>query len=126
MHSLDNVIWQALTTRQSMFAESFGQARRFVPEVSPLCGFPEPTEQGYQSLAELAGAAGSASVFLDEPYQPQRGWDHVGGAPLLQMVCSNCNVALTPQPDHPEFVELKREHVPEMVELATLTKPGPF
>jgi hypothetical protein len=39
MHPLDNVIWQALTTRQVEFAESFEGARRFTAEVSPLAGF---------------------------------------------------------------------------------------
>jgi ribosomal protein S18 acetylase RimI-like enzyme len=126
MHPLDNVIWQALITRQTEFAESFGQARRFVPEVSPLCGFPEPTELSYESLAALAGAGGAASVFLDEPYQPRRGWKHVGGAPLLQMVCANGNGAHASQPGEPELLELSRCDVPEMLELATLTKPGPF
>ena len=36
MHPLDNVIWQALTTRQTVFAESCGEARRFMPEVTAL------------------------------------------------------------------------------------------
>jgi hypothetical protein len=43
MHPLDNVIWKALTTRQAEFAESFDQARRFMPEVSlPLARFVSP------------------------------------------------------------------------------------
>jgi len=39
MHALDNVIWNALTTRQAEFAESHAEARRFVPEVTSLAGF---------------------------------------------------------------------------------------
>ena len=46
MHPLDNVIWKALTTRQAEYAESFNQARRFMPEVSPLAAFREPTSGG--------------------------------------------------------------------------------
>lgn len=126
MHPLDNVIWQALTTRQAEFAESFDQACRFVPEVTSLYGFVEPTEQGYESLAALAGAVGTAAVFLDEPYKPRRGWDHVGGAPLLQMVCTNGSGSSTARLDEIEFVELQSADVPEMLELAALTKPGPF
>src|SRR5258708_25366173 len=34
MHPLDNVIWQALTTRQTQFAEGADRARRFVRERS--------------------------------------------------------------------------------------------
>jgi ribosomal protein S18 acetylase RimI-like enzyme len=126
MHPLDNVIWQALTTRQAEFAEALGQARRFMPEVTSLCGFLEPSEQGYESLAALAGPGGTAAVFLDEPYQPHPGWDHVGGAPLLQMVCENGNGGRRSQPGESEPVELNSSDVPEMLELAALTKPGPF
>ena len=50
MHPLDNVIWQALTTRHAQFAESFDDARRFVREVGPLGAFREPGPQGYSSL----------------------------------------------------------------------------
>ena len=126
MHPLDNVIWQALTTRQAEFAEALGQARRFVPEITSLCAFAEPTEQGYESLAALAGPGGNAAVFLDEPYQPRPGWDHAGGASLLQMVCGNGNGGCASQPGESEPVELSVADVPEMLELAALTKPGPF
>jgi ribosomal protein S18 acetylase RimI-like enzyme len=126
MHPLDNVIWQALTTRQAEFAEALGQARRFMPEVTSLYGFLEPSEQGYESLGSLAGAGGTAAVFLDDPYQPRPGWDHVGGAPLLQMVCENGSGGSVSQPGESKPVELNSADVPEMLELAALTKPGPF
>jgi ribosomal protein S18 acetylase RimI-like enzyme len=126
MHPLDNVIWQALTTRQAEFALSFRQARRFMPEVTSLCAFLEPTEEGYESLAALAGPEGTAAIFLNEPYQPRPGWDDVGGAPLQQMVCANGLGTSATQLGDPEFVELSPSDVPEMLELATLTKPGPF
>jgi ribosomal protein S18 acetylase RimI-like enzyme len=125
MHPLDNVIWQALTTRQTEFAQSFDQARRFQPEVTSLFAFLEPTERGYQSLAALTGPAGTAALFLETPYQPRPGWTHVGGAPILGMVCETSSPAPAAEPD-PAFTELGRADVPEMVELATLTKPGPF
>ncbi|MGB6802393.1 MAG: hypothetical protein WBE31_09005, partial [Candidatus Sulfotelmatobacter sp.] len=77
MHPLDNIIWKALTTRQAEFAESFEQARRFVPEVSPLAAFHEPTPRGYKSLAGLVGAGQTIGLFLEAPYQPQHGWSFV-------------------------------------------------
>ncbi len=97
-----------------------------MPEVTSLYGFLEPSEQGYESLAALAGPGGTAAVFLDEPYQPRPGWEHVGGAPLLQMVCANGVGTSATQPVEREFVELTSADVPEMLELAALTKPGPF
>lgn len=125
MHALDNVIWQALTTRQTEFAEACGTARRFMREVTSLSAFESPDEEGYAALAELVGAGGVAAVFLDEDYEPRAGWDRIGGAPLVQMVCENGGVPAATK-NSVEIVELGTADSPEMVALTALTKPGPF
>jgi len=125
MHALDNVIWQALTTRHARFAEGFGEARRFVREVTSLTAFEEHSLEGYAALARLVGPGGTAALFLDEEYEPRPGWELVAGAPLLQMVCENGG-GQQRRPDSSEIVRLGVNDSPEMVELATLTKPGPF
>jgi ribosomal protein S18 acetylase RimI-like enzyme len=125
MHALHNVIWQALTTRQAQFAESFDQARRFVREVTWLTAFEEPSPRGYAALAGLVGVGGTAALFLDREYEPRYGWELVAGAPLLEMVCENGGDR-EDRSDSPEIVRLGVQDSPEMVELATLTKPGPF
>lgn len=124
MHPLDNVIWQALTDRQTEFAEAFDQARRFVREVSPLAAVLEPSPLGYASLGGLVGAGGTVGLFLDSPYEARPGWGFVAGAPLLQMVCENGNGSVS-DPTR-EIVELGPQDSPEMIELTALTKPGPF
>jgi len=127
MHPLDNIIWNALTTRQAEFAESFGQARRFMPEVTALGAFHEPSPEGYESLAGLLDTRGTVAVFLDEPYRKRAGWEWIAGAPLLQMVCENGNAPLTSQANSdPQLVVLGDADSPEMIELTALTKPGPF
>jgi ribosomal protein S18 acetylase RimI-like enzyme len=127
MHPLDNIIWNALTTRQAEFAERFGQARRFMPEVTALGAFQEPTPEGYESLAGLLGTRGTVAVFLDVPYEQRAGWEWVAGAPLLQMVCENGAAPSTSRGESsPELVELGDADSPEMIELTALTKPGPF
>jgi ribosomal protein S18 acetylase RimI-like enzyme len=124
MH-LKNVIWQALTTRQARFAESCDTARRFMREVTALCAFAEPNDDGYAALASLAGVDGTAAIFLDQPYQPRPRWDYVVGAPLLQMICANGHGS-TPVKPSAETLELGDKDSPEMLELTALTKPGPF
>jgi ribosomal protein S18 acetylase RimI-like enzyme len=126
MHVLDNVIWQALTTRHVPFAESFEDARRFVREVGPLGAFREHGPQGYASLAGLVGPGGTVGLFLDDPYEARDGWSFVVGAPLLQMVCDNGFANPSSSENTPALVELGTQDSPEMIELTALTKPGPF
>jgi predicted GNAT family acetyltransferase len=127
MHALDNVIWQSLTTRHAQFAENFGQARRFLREVTSLSGFAEESEEGYAALAGLVGAGGTAALFLDAEYEPRSGWDLLAAAPLLQMVCEDGSRDVSSQSGFAnKITRLGAHNSPEMVELATLTKPGPF
>src|SRR5205823_4995425 len=116
MHPLDNVIWQALTTRQSRFAEAFDCARRFFREVTALCAFEQPGEKGYVALAGLTGEVGTAAIFLDRPYEAREGWEHTAGAPLLQMVCENGATSSVPSSSEVEILELGDSDSPEMVE----------
>jgi predicted GNAT family acetyltransferase len=126
MHPLDNVIWNALTTRNAQFAEGLGEARRFVREVSPLAAFREECAEGYAALAELLTAEATVGLFLDQPYEMRPGWSYVAGAPLLQMVCENGKARTSRPVPMPEIVELSPQDSPEMIELTSLTKPGPF
>jgi predicted GNAT family acetyltransferase len=129
MHPLDNIIWKALTTRQAEFAqasESFNQARRFMPEVSPLAAFREPAAGAYESLAGLLTPNGTIGLFLEKPYQPRPGWDLLAGAPMPEMVYEGAGVPLSRSSSELDIIELSAADSPEMVELAALTKPGPF
>ncbi len=126
MHPLDNVIWQALTTRHTRFAESHDDARRFVREVGPLGAFREDGPHGYESLTGLVGAGGTVGLFLDEPYADRPGWEFIVGAPLLQMIADN-DARAESQPDpNLQLIPLGDKDSPEMIELTSLTKPGPF
>lgn len=131
MHVLDNVIWQALTTRQAHLAESSISARRFLPEISPLAALVAPTKEGYDSLHKLLRTGDIAGLFLDEPYTAVPGWSLVRAAPLLQMVHEGS--ALPGSADSrrhdsqsPDFALLGTDDVPEMMALTKLTEPGPF
>lgn len=126
MHELDNVIWQALTTRDAQFAESFEDARRFVREVGPLGAFREYGPQGYASLAGLVKTGDTIGLFLDDQYEARAGWDFVAGAPLLQMIADNGVAQAAPSSSALKLIELGSQDSAEMIELTALTKPGPF
>jgi predicted GNAT family acetyltransferase len=125
MHPLDNAIWQALTTRQTEFAERSGLASRFMPEVTLLAAFEHPDAEGYASLAELVESGETAAVFLDDPFEAREGWSYVVGAPLLQMVCEIGGTGAASK-DVPEIHVLGVKDSAEMIELTALTRPGPF
>ena len=130
MHPLDNVIWQALTTRQTQFAEGDGRARRFVREVTLLGALLEDTPESYADFADVVGTGGTGALFLDEPYEPRAGWEFVAEAPLLQMVFEDGNHSAGRANSETEVIakiaELGPQDSPEMIELTSLTKPGPF
>ena len=126
MHPLDNVIWNALSTRQTHLAESFGQARRFIPAVTSLGGLPANTPEAYESLVGLLSTGDDVRLVLDQPYQERPGLNLIASAPLLQMVCENGGLPGSQAGSDAEFVELGAGDSPAMVELAELTKPGPF
>jgi len=126
MHPLDNVIWQALVTRQASFAEVYDNARRFDRDITSLCAFDAPNDAGYTALARLVGEHGTAAVFLEKPYEARAGWEFAGGAPLLEMVCENGSDSGGALTLNIELRELGAADSADMLELTALTKPGPF
>jgi hypothetical protein len=129
-HPLDNVIWQALSSRQAGFAQGAGGALRFVPEVGPLAGFATPEAADFEALAELA-TTGAIALFLDAPFKPRPGWNVVYGAPLVQMVWDKDEAREITK----SALEIEKTNGVEvlgaadsgaMIELTQLTKPGPF
>ena len=126
MHPLDNIIWKALTTRQAEFAESFDQARRFVPEVSPLAAFREPTRR----VRIARGIGEPRARRSDCSWKPLTSRRPAG----VLLPALRCRKWFTREPAFPpdspllmpEIIELGDADSPDMMELTALTKPGPF
>lgn len=127
VHPLDNVVWTALTARQAHLAESCDQARRFLPDISTIAAFLEPSDRGWASLSRLVGEGQTVNLALREPYQPRLGWKMVLATPMPQMVFQG-NGAQLSQRSLPgvRIAELGPDDVPDMLELTALTRPGPF
>jgi ribosomal protein S18 acetylase RimI-like enzyme len=119
-HALDNPAYSALTTRQADLAEARGRVRRYPPDVAPFLAMPpEPTADDWRDAADLIGPGGVVGV-VDEDAPPD-GWSVPRWFGVTQMVASDA----TGEPDL-EAVVLAAADVPEMLELAAATEPGPF
>jgi GNAT superfamily N-acetyltransferase len=124
---LDNPILNALVTEHRSLALGEGPARRYPAAIGPLAGAPDQSQGSYDALRTLAGPNGLLGLFLHDPPVLAKGWSLFRGGTLTQMICRD--------PRLDEVHELGAEltlrrlgsaDVPAMVELATLTEPGPF
>jgi ribosomal protein S18 acetylase RimI-like enzyme len=119
---LDRPIWHALTTRHAHLAHGGDVARRYAPDIHPFaCG----RDNGPESLAGFAAIAapGETLLFLqaDEFVLPP-GFTARTTAFGVQMIAAR----RMPEFDDPRIEKLGEADAAEMLELATLTKPGPF
>src|SRR5277367_4460946 len=121
MDRLENPIWHALSSSHSHLAKGDGLARMYNPDFTTLAGMVEPSPEALASLANILQGKARVGLFLhEEPKLPPNLRSLLHGF-VVQMVCES---ALECKPQ--TMVELSKADVPEMKELATLTRPGPF
>ncbi|HEY1577756.1 MAG TPA: GNAT family N-acetyltransferase [Terracidiphilus sp.] len=124
---LDNPILNSLQTEHRTFALSEGSARCYLPTIGPLSGVPDQSGESYYALSVLSGRGGILALFLPDPPAPPFGWSLFRGGNLIQMICRVPSLVETR--NFAAGVKLRRlgaNDVPAMIELATLTEPGPF
>jgi GNAT superfamily N-acetyltransferase len=119
---LENITWYSLTGAQAHAATGTGSARRYAPGFSPIAAFADPEHADMAALAPYcnpgehlycAGWSGPAPA----------GWQIHAEETMVKMVWA----APEPAADAAfAAVRLGPEHVPQMLELVALTKPGPF
>lgn len=119
---LDNIPWRSLNGAHARFSAGSDTARRYGPGFAPILGFRDPSRADWDALAahcetdEHFYSSGESSA-------PPEGWTVEIDARLMQMVWSGPEPAAN---DATEIVALGPEHVPQMIELIALTRPGPF
>jgi len=120
---LDRPVWTALTSRQAHLALGDARAVRFAPDYGVFAAAADASPESLAALAALIPADGQvALVETDEP-PPVPGTSVVSRAAVWQMVAT----ALTPATSADfEIVALTDADAPQMLALATLTRPGPF
>ncbi|MES2003970.1 MAG: GNAT family N-acetyltransferase [Bacteroidota bacterium] len=123
MHPLDNPVWQALNSADSRFNLGDETVGYLPADISPFAALPEWSETNqailYDRLPE--GRSWSAMVREQVEFAPQ--WELKFTTTLHQMVCSKLIPVETGNANHQL---LNTSHVPAMLALTELTKPGPF
>ena len=124
---LDNPIWNALRTEQRTLAISQNGASRFPPAIGPLAGSPDQSLESYDALRVLAGPGGLLVLFLPAPPLLPGAWSLFREGILTQMVCPKpARFDPTLLAESAKLRSLGPSDIPAMIELATLTEPGPF
>lgn len=121
-HPLDHPIWSALTTRQARYGGDGPLARRFDETIGPFAAASDDGAEAVAALAALAHGEDDMSLLEPNPPPPPPGIELKLSAAGVQMVArafTRGEHAFAPEP-------LSEADAPEMLELALLTKPGPF
>jgi ribosomal protein S18 acetylase RimI-like enzyme len=121
-HVLDRPVWSALTTRHAALAEGGDLARRFQPSIVPFAAARDDSEAALQALGALAGPGETLLVVQADAIVLPPGFVAVATAFGVQMIlrCAPSRVS------DGRIERLSGADAPEMLELATLTRPGPF
>lgn len=121
---LDNPVYYALCSGDARLGFGEGMVKFFHEAVSPFAAFPGEYDKGFDDLFELLPEGRrilyATRQFIKEPI----GWRQAHEVKGLQFVFNKNKPDDYDRSVH--LVPLNTNHVDEMVQLASLTKPGPF
>ena len=121
-HVLDRPVWSALETRQRVFAEGDGLARRYRPTIIPFAATAAEDPESLQALGKLVPAGESAILAQADAIALPPELVAVSTADAVQMIAEQPLQAVS----DPRIEQLTRQDAAEMLALASLTRPGPF
>ena len=119
---LDDIFWATLTGPHAQFASGAGGARRYAKGFSPILAFADARAPDFAALAPFCDAGERFYCDSWTGAAPD-GWRIEAEATMFRMVWSGAAPAADAAPD---AIALTPAHAQQAVELATLTKPGPF
>jgi ribosomal protein S18 acetylase RimI-like enzyme len=122
-HILDNPIYNALNTGSKHLSLGSDTAKFFISEVAPFAGLKENSSICFNELRAISPSEASFILFTPVHLEIPPTWKINGQMDLFQMVYEQ--EAPQASPSH-NFVELGEKHIPQMIALTALTKPGPF
>lgn len=122
-HPLDNPVWHSLNSRLGHLSDGGPQARKFRSDISPLCGVTDSMLDHLETIQSLYGSGDTLSVLQGHAVSAAPSFVIRNEATVVQLVNEKGCIGDFNEPD---WSELGADHRFEMLELARLTKPGPF
>lgn len=120
---LDNPVWQALNSADSRFNLGDNIVGYLPAEVSPFAALPEWTEEMQSLLYHQLPEDRSWSAMIKGPVIFSDKWEPTFTTPLWQMICHKL---IPVKMDAVDCRPLNFSHIPAMLALTSLTRPGPF
>ena len=120
---LDRPVWNALTSAWTGLAEGDSRALRLDREHGVFGAAADGSPDSLAALAALIPGDGELWTVERPDWPTPPGTRVVRAADLVQMVCTELNSDLRHAFD---IVDLSESDAPDMLALATLTRPGPY
>jgi ribosomal protein S18 acetylase RimI-like enzyme len=121
-HLLQNIAWHALSGPQQRFSCGTADARRYAPGFSPILACRDPACPDFAALAGIC-APGERFYFAGWTGAAPAGWQIESESVMDQMVW---NEPMPAADGAPAPTPLGPDDAPAALELASLTRPGPF
>lgn len=122
-HPLDNPIWNALNTGSQSLSFGTDRVRLIDRQMGFFAGMPAYEPENLDELYDFLEPGKRVILFPPGHLVLDEKWTVHNDHELLQMVCERDFSTLEP---NTEILPLHHSHVPEMLTLTQLTKPGPF
>ena len=121
-HVLDNPVWNAMISYNGHLATGTGQVKLFPEDIGPFAGLKSLDSGSLQQLYELLCTDREVVIIIAGHVQIPGHFKVIKEGHLYQMTGEKVK-----QSSHDNMiVPLRKQHVPQMLELTQLTNPGPF
>jgi ribosomal protein S18 acetylase RimI-like enzyme len=122
LNLLDNIVWHTLAGPHARFAAGTDGARRYARGFSPIIAFADVERPPFDALAPYCEP--DERLYVDAWSGPApAGWRIDFETTMFKMVWE---AGAPPAEEAGQAVPLGPEHASQALELATLTRPGPF
>lgn len=121
-HLLDNIFWHTLTGAHARYATGTGDARRYSTGFSPIVAFADGGHPDFDALVPYCDAG---EHFYCDGWSgaAPAGWNIEAESTMFKMIWE---AAMPVADEAPEAIHIGLEHLPQVLELAAQTRPGPF